>query len=216
MKNETPNNNYKTLSEIFNEVIDLRGLNIERLSELTGIQKRYLVALRDGDFKNLPSAPYVRGYLMKIAEILDIDGNLLWQTYKKENLFRTSGAEDKLPTNRFAIKPLNKKRVVVALVIILILAVSAWKINNLIGSPTLEIISPATDNLIVNSSSIKLSGKASPQDKLTVNNEEAPVANDGFFEKDFSLQPGINTIEFKAKRLLGKEIKIVRQVIYQQ
>lgn len=217
MKNST-NNNYKTLSEIFNEVLDLRGLNLEKLAELTNIPKRFLTALRDGDFRNLPPAPYVRGYLMKIAGVLDIDSNLLWQTYKKENLFKTSGAEDKMPINRFAIRPLNKKKAAMGIVLIFIAVVLVWNLNvflGILGTPNLKIDAPAGDNLIVNAPSIKLEGEVDVQDKLTINNEEIAVGQDGNFEKEFTLQPGINTIEFEAKRLLGKETKIIKQVIYQ-
>jgi len=35
------------------------------------------------------------------------------------------------------------------------------------------------------------------------------------FGNDFALQPGLNTVEFKAKRLLGKEVTIIKQIIYQ-
>ena len=217
MKNSI-NNNYKTLSEIFNEVLDLRGLNLERLAELTNIPKRFLNALRDGDFRNLPPAPYVRGYLMKIAGVLDIDSNLLWQTYKKENLFRTSGAEDKMPINRFAIRPLNKRKIAVGIVLIIIAVALAWKLNDfsgILGTPGLKIDAPAADNLIINTPSIKLEGETNSQNKLTINSEEIAIGEDGRFEKEFALQPGINTIEFKVKRLLGKETKIIKQVIYQ-
>ena len=83
------------------------------------------------------------------------------------------------------------------------------------GTPQIQISSPAADNLIVNSPSIKLSGEVNSRDKLTVNGEEILVGENGHFEKDFSLQPGINTIEFRVKRFLGKETAVVRQVIYQ-
>jgi len=155
---------------------------------------------------------------MKIADILNINSNLLWRTYKKENLFKISGAEDKLPVNRFAIRPFNKKKLAIGIVIIFIATVLIWKLNDflgILGTPSLKINAPAADNLIVNAPSIKIEGEAVAKDKLIINNEEVAVGSDGHFEKEFTLQPGINTIEFKVKRFLGKEIKIVRQVIYQ-
>ena len=41
------------------------------------------------------------------------------------------------------------------------------------------------------------------------------MESDGKFLKDYNLQPGTNEIEIKAKRFLGKEIKVVREIIYQ-
>ena len=76
-------------------------------------------------------------------------------------------------------------------------------------------MNPPADGAIINNPIIKLSGKVSAGDKLIINGEEILPEENGRFEKDFSLQPGINTFEFEVKRFLGKEIKIIRQVIYQ-
>lgn len=207
-------NQTKNLTEIFHEALSLRGLNIEKLAELTDVPKMYLEALRDADFKKLPASPYVRGYLMKIAEALRIDGEMLWQTYKNENI-KTSGAKDKLPHNRFLVKPLKKRMLVFGFVAILVIIYLVWQIDNLLGVPKIEITNPAFPTIIVNDPNLKLSGETDNQNKLTINNEEVFIRKDGQFEKEISLQPGINTIEFKIKRLLGKEVKVVRQVIYQ-
>ncbi len=212
-------NEVKTLGELLTETLDLRSLNIEKLAELTDIPLHYLVALNTGDFQKLPPAPYIQGYLMKIAEVLRIDGDLLWSTYKKEvslRLIKSSGPQDKLPSNRFAIKPANKKILIISgIILIFIIIYLGWRLAYLLGTPKIEISSPNVDNLVVNTPSIKLVGKVSSNDKLTINNEEIFVDSTGQFEKDFSLQPGLNTIEFKVKKFLGKEITIMRRVIYQ-
>lgn len=222
--NQTKNSKFfdegKGLSELFNEAISLRGLDVKKLSELTDIPVHYLAALSDGDFAKLPAVPYVRGYLIKAAEVLRMDADLLLRAYKQEVSFRalkTSGAEDKLPSNRFTLGTPSRKRTFIIIGIILVLAIIyfIWQIDNFFGTPKIQIFSPAADNLIVNSPSIKLSGEVSSRDKLTVNGEEILVEKNGQFKKDFSLQSGINTIEFKAKRFLGREIKVIRQVICQ-
>lgn len=211
------NNAPKNLNEIFQEAMALRNLDIAKLAELTDIPEMYLTALRDANFNKLPAAPYVRGYLIKIAEVLRIDPEALWLAYKNENI-KTSGAQDKLPTNRFLLKPLRKRVFILGFLAILVIIYLAWQTDNLLGLlgvPKIEIINPASPTVIVNEPNFKLSGMADKRDKLTLNNEEIFVQEDGRFEKEISLQPGINTIEFKAKRLLGKEVKVVRQVIYQ-
>lgn len=209
------NDRRKTLKELLTETMDLRGLNVERLSVLTNISRRYLASFCSGDFKNLPAAPYVRGYLVKLAETLGVDSDLFWRAYQSEYSPNTSGAFDKLPSNRFAIKRFNKKIAVVAIVSLFVIIYLAWRINEFWGVPTIEIISPAADGLTVNAPTLKLIGRINSADKLTVNDEEIVPDSDGRFEKEFALQPGINTVEFKVKKLLGKETKIIRQIIYQ-
>jgi len=222
--NQTKNSKFfdegKNLSELLNEAMNLRGLDVKKLSELTDIPVHYLAALSDGDPAKLPAVPYVRGYLIKTAEALRVDAYLLLRAYKQEVLFRalkTSGPEDKLPSNRFTLGTPSRRRtfIVIGIILILVVVYFIWQIDNFLGTPKIQIFSPAADNLIVNSPSIKLSGEVNSKDKLTVNGEEILVEKNGQFQKDFSLQPGINTIEFKAKRFLGKEVKVIRQVIYQ-
>jgi cytoskeletal protein RodZ len=212
-------NQPKKLNELFNEALELRGLNVEKLAELTDIPIYYLTALSTGDFTKLPPAPYVRAYLMKIAEILRVDADLFLEIYNQEIErwpLKTSGPLDKLPFNRYAITPLYKKIALgVGIILILVSIYLIWRVDEFWGTPQIEITSPSADNLIINSPSIKLSGKVNSRDKLTINSEEIPVEKNGQFEKDLSLQSGINTVEFKVKRFLGKEVKVIKQVIYQ-
>ena len=205
----------KKLSELLREAAELRGLTFERLAQLSDVPERYLLAIRDGEFEKLPAAPYVRGYLIKLGEILNIDGEALWQVYKGEAPIKKSGPRDKLPANRFAIKSLNKKTVIAGIVLVIIAIYLVWRASIFLGAPSIEIINPAVNNYITKEPVLKLIGNINPGDKLIVNGEEVLVGASGRFEKEFQLQPGPNTFELIAKRFLGKETKLVRQVIYQ-
>lgn len=205
----------QTLRDILMDALEVRGLTVERLAELTNIPERYLVALRDNDAKKLPAAPYIRGYLMKIGNVLEIDGRNLWEIYKRQNPLRTSGIGDRLPANRFVIKRLNPRYFILGFVAIAVIIYLVWRGGDFFGTPRINISSPAINNFVVKDSRIKLSGEINSKDKLTINGEEIIVAGNGYFEKDFSLEPGVNTVEFKVKRFLGKEITVTRQIIYQ-
>ncbi|KKQ23129.1 MAG: Transcriptional regulator, partial [Candidatus Wolfebacteria bacterium GW2011_GWC1_37_10] len=205
----------KNFQEFFREALELRGMTIEKLVELTGISRHALAAIYNGDYKKMPSLPYLRGYLMKIAEILGIDGNQMWQTYKDEINSKIS-IEDKLPHNRFAIKPKSLRKLVIGIIAVSVIIYLVFRIDNLLGIPKIEIINPLMDSLEINEERIKLEGKLDNYwDKLTINNEEIFVNEDGYFEKDFQLLYGENNIEFKVKRFLGKEVKLEKKVIYQ-
>ncbi|MEK7162991.1 MAG: helix-turn-helix domain-containing protein [Patescibacteria group bacterium] len=213
------NDQSKTLGELIIEALELRNLSVEKLSELTDIPAHYLIALKNDDLNKLPSAPYTRGYLIKIAEILKIDINRILTAYKLEISLRpmkTSGSSDKLPFNRFSFGRLAGKNVIIAGIILILISIYLiLRTSAFLGTPKIEIINPLNDNVIINNSTINLLGKISAKDKLIINGEEVLAEENGGFEKYFSLQPGINTFEFKVKRFLGKEIKVIRQVIYQ-
>lgn len=211
MKDETQ----KTLKEILAEAMNLKGLSVFDLSELTGIPEYYLRAIIEEDASKLPPAPYVRGYLVKLAEVLNMDGNRLWLLYRKLFQSKISGHEDKLPQNRFAFKKIKKSGVVFIIIGIFVIIYGVFRLSHYLSAPLLEIGNPPADNFISDSPVIELRGKIDSSDKLTINREEIIVDKNGYFKKDFLLDKGINSVEFSAKRVLGKEIKITRKIIYQ-
>lgn len=204
----------KNFHEFFSEIVERSGSNIDKLAELTGISPRYLRAFCEGDFKKLPSLPYVRGYLMKISNVLGIDGQELWSAYKEE-LKAKIVIDDTLPLNRFALKPRSCKNLAIGIIIIFVIIFLIWRLDDLLGIPKIEISNPAND-LIVNEDIINIKGTINNyRDKLLINNEEIFIAKDGKFEKEYHLAPGANAIEFRLKRFLGKEVSEVRRVVYQ-
>ena len=128
---------------------------------------------------------------------------------------RSSGGKDKLPMNRFAIQKINKNFIIVAVVILGLLIFLGLRINDIMGTPTLQVNLPENP-FSTNDQTLKIIGKMSAKDKLTLNQEIVYTNRDGTFQKDVTLSPGLNTFEFDATRFLGRETKIVRQVVYEE
>jgi cytoskeletal protein RodZ len=209
---------FKPLKEIIKEEMRSKGLNAQKLSELTGISPRYLKALLENNFSQLPSAPYVKGYLDNIAKVLDIDPEPLWREYRKESEIKSSGAQDTLPINRYASKSFNKTALVVTMVVLIALAFLLPKISNFLGRPSIEITSPASDQFHAAQDTFILGGKIeNPQDKLTINFSEVVVNPDGTFEQQVTLnEPGCrNNYDFTVKRFLGLSTTIRRTICYE-
>ena len=208
----------KSFKEEVEEAMMLKGMNAAKLSEATNIPEHYLTALISHQSKNLPPPPYIRGYILRMAEVLDLDGSFLWQSYSKTLISKTSGSEDLLPFNRFALKPVSKTKIAVGIVVLFAIIYFGWRAGGFFGTPGIEITNPATDNFITKDAAITLTGKINPQDKLTINGEEITTDGKGYFEKswDFHFSPENITakLEFKVKRLLGKEVVVDRQIIY--
>ncbi|BCX15845.1 MAG: hypothetical protein KatS3mg098_074 [Candidatus Parcubacteria bacterium] len=206
----------KNFKEILKSYLKEKGVSPQELSQETGIVYHYIQAFLEGNFEKLPSLPYVRGYLQKIADYLEIDFEELWQQYQKEAPIKKSGEEDKMPTNRFAPQPLNKKNIAIVVLILIILSLVIPRLAKFLGSPQITIISPNKDNLVVSQQNFLLKGQVdNPQDKVLINNEEVFVLPDGSFEKEVFLTEKINLFQFKVKRFLGKEITLERTVIYE-
>ena len=207
----------KTIKDILNSAMAEKGITPEKMASITDIPEYYIRSLYNGNYKDLPPEPYVRGYILKIAQAVETDGEVLWKIYKKTLDLKTSGETDKMPSNRFAIKnkKINKKKWIIAGIIVLALVFIGFKESRYFVTPSIDIVNPPIDGFITNSQIINLRGKIDPQDKLTINNEDISVDKDGYFDKEWSLNVGPNTLEFKVKRLLKKEVIIDRQIIYQ-
>jgi len=203
------------LSTILVDALRTKNFNLEKLAELTGVSERFLELLIEEKFGRLPSVPYVRGYLMKIAEVLNLNGEKIWAEYLKDNeTVHRSGRQDELPRNRFAAKGLDKKTILIIVVAVAIVVYLIFRIPDFLGGPQLTLFN-LNENNVVREPDFNISGKMNPKDELTINGEIIYPQKDGRFEKVIGLQPNVNIVTFKIKRFLGKEYTITRQIIYQ-
>lgn len=207
----------KNLGELLAEIAGSRGVTAEKLSELTNIPKRYITALFENDIKNMPAAPYVRGYLTKIASILGIDSESLYEAYHRLNL-KTSGREDFLPKNRFALTKSRKGLAALAGVLLIVGYLGSVRLNAALGIPSIDINLPAKvddrDFLETRESVYAVEGKIDAKDSISINNEAIPTDESGLFFKEIALDKGLNTFEIRVKRFLGRETTIIRKVFY--
>lgn len=207
-------NEDKTFSQLLKDSLESHNLTYEKLSELTGVPTKYLTAIEKNNLAKLPPAPYVRGYIKNISTTLELDGDYLWKAFQDESQLRIAGQKDTMPENRFAKKPLSKSIAFGILIGLLLVTYTSYRINSLLGYPNLSISYPKPPTTIVSTESATLVGKVDPQSKLIINNEQVDVASDGTWTKKIILEPGPNSIEIKAKKLLGRELTETRQIIY--
>ncbi len=206
----------KSLSELIIETLKLKGMTLEKLSQSTGVSESSLELLIEERFTSLPSAPYVHGYLMKIAEALNLDGNDLWQRYLRNNEeLRRSGEEDLLPHNRFITKEINKKVVVIIAGLVIVAGYFALRLPSLFGTPELTLKNLGGNPTVVQSVNFLIEGNMDPSDTLSVNGEMVYPDKEGYFKKSIVLQPGFNTLVFQVKQLLGNAYSVTKQIYYE-
>lgn len=203
------------LKSLLSEALELRNVNHEKLAQITGISERYIWAIQNLEVEKLPPSPYVRGYIKKIAEVLRLNHDEIWDLYRKELSHKTSGKYDTLPENRFAIRQLSRKQIFALTLGIIFAFYLLFNISRLLGKPNLEISWPGQSVTATSENRIILTGTLDQRDKLTINGEEVFIGADGAFTKELLLQLGLNVIEFKAQRFLGRETSETRQVLYQ-
>ena len=205
----------KSLQTIFEETLEQKNLSHDKLADITAIPRRYIIAIQNLELNMLPSSPYVRGYLKKICKVLDLDFDSIWKIYEEELKHKTSGAFDTLPINRFAIQKINKKSVMGGIISMVLIIFFISNFNTFFAKPYLNIENPKEAIITTSEPQIDLSGNINPKDKLTINGREVVTDLYGNFESIYELQPGLNTINLKVKKILGKENSEIRQVMFQ-
>jgi cytoskeletal protein RodZ len=212
-----------------------RGLSIKKLAEITGIAPAHLEAMVHGRFDDLPSAPYVHGYLVRLGKSLDFDGDEWWGKIKKERLVQNSGPADSLPSNRF-IRQSPTKFIWIVVVGALVIIYLAFQIPVIFGKPQLTVVFPTANPYTATTNTLTLQGFVRGADSLYLNNgaagaggtgganstsgnndgnETIATAPDGSWQKSVLLQNGMNTFQVTAKKLLGGETSVTEQIMYQ-
>ena len=115
-----------------------KGLSLESLQETTKIQKRYLVAIEEGNFHLLPGKFYARAFIKEYATAVGLDSDELLKEHKEE--IPKSESESEIRYTRverskenaaersgtfFSVLP----KVIVALLIIGIIGAGIWFYN---------------------------------------------------------------------------------------
>ncbi len=203
-----------SLKDLLREHIELKGFTPKKIADMAGIPERYIMTLLEGTDEYLPPAPYVHGYITKLSDILNFDKETVWRLYQKESVLRHAGNMDRLPNNRFAIRPFNLTWLFLGVIGVALIAYLVSNIYGILIPPELTITVPASEQSTTAQPTIILQGKTDPSYTMAINSSEVYIEKDGTFKKELTLQEGLNTVEFYAKKFLGKETHIIRSIIY--
>ena len=107
-----------------------RSIGFNEAEQVTKIRVKYLRALEDERFEQLPSQTYVKGFLRTYADYLGLDGQLYVDEYNSRFV---SGEESDARLRRSTVKPERRTRRLETSVVLLAVAV--------VGIVTLVVIS---------------------------------------------------------------------------
>lgn len=205
----------RTLKDILEEAVAARGQSPAKIAAATGIPARFVEAILSGEFGSLPAAPYVKGYLKKIAETLELGADELWERYSRETRPRQSGGSDVLPQNRFRHKTVSKKFLLSVFLGLLIVGYFIINGKRHFGLPDLYVIYPNTALTTINDPLITIRGRiGNIKDLVSINGADVFVDEFGEFQKELLLDPGANSIDVKVSRFLGRSKLESLQITY--
>jgi len=205
----------QTLSQRLKKARESSGFSLKKFAEISKIQLGYLEQLEEGRYKKLPAFVYIRGFLKKYCQILNLPPDeILGQIQNEFKAVSSKNEKEilKLPSlssPKIIITPKRIRWAVIAIIFLAILSYLVYQLDYLIAPPRLVLDYPAQD-LTINSSSIRILGQAEYSVKLTINGQQIFVDNDGRFSQEINLSPGLNTLQIEAVNRFGRKTEIRR------
>ncbi len=207
----------RTVGDVLKQEREKKFYTLDEIEKATKIRKELLEALEQGQYQKLPPTTFIQGFIKNYGKFLGLN------TEKLLAIFRREFSENKNPPRvlesfsnpmdkkRFRITPTNVLvSVVIALVIIFF--VYLWfQYRSLVGSPLLEVDQPV-DQFNATSNEIIISGKTDPEAKVSINDQEIGVEEDGKFSQQIKISENVSKIVIIASSKGGKQTKIERTV----
>jgi cytoskeletal protein RodZ len=211
--------NQETLGEKLANARKKQEIQISDAEVGAKVRAEYLIALEKGDWKNLPSNVYVRGFVLAYAKFLSINRSdiiLLFETEAKIQCREKNIAimyQNSIKDTKVLLTPKLLGYGALSLFVLSMFGYIVYQLVNFAGSPNLKIVTP-NNNIILENDDANINGITDNDSVLTINNESVPVTKDGHFSTNLKLHKGINIIKVQAKNKAKKETTEVVTVEY--
>lgn len=204
-----------SFEQFFSERIKERGITLKKLADVTGIAPMHIESLLRGDFDALPSAPYLRGYLLRLGDELGFDGEEWWKRLRRDGLVKNSGPADVLPRNRF-IKEAPPKYLWLIAAVAVVAIYLAFQAPRILGTPVITVTFPDANPYTATSNTVTIAGTVANADTLYLNDtQQIPVGPDGSWQETVLLGAGQNPFKISAKKFLGGESTVTENILYE-
>lgn len=192
-----------------------RNLRLEDISKEININAKYLNALEEENFEELPSGLYQKKFLKEYASFLGLSGGDLTKQLEES-------ADSKSNTNPFSQKILKKSKllvfpkiirnILIILGVIICFLYLFFYFRRIVIAPRLIIIEPEK-NLLIQKTSIEVKGQTEQEAEVRINGELVLNNDNGLFSQTINLKKGLNTITIEAKKKYSQERTATRQIL---
>lgn len=197
----------KKLGEILKDTRAQKRLSQEDVASQLLLKKEVIRAIEEGDWANLPQAPYVRGFIKNYSELLGLDWRRLLALYRAEYDERKYLKRPKEHKRRLMFTPNLIPPITAALGVIIFIAYLILQYTSILSAPQVEIYSPQNDTTTT-AAVIEVSGKTEEDTTISIDGQLVNVDESGNFNYQIKLADGKNVIDvIGSKRLSPKTRK---------
>lgn len=213
----------KDLSQKLQEARLERGLLIKQVTKVHYLPGSFIRALEEGDYNLFPEKVYATALLKKYLAVLQlpIDEYVnLWQEewihWQKLNRVSHDKKKDVLSpfkdNVRFALTPAFWQKSFLLFFGLISITYIGWRVAAATSPLELVVREPA-DGLIIQETSVQISGIIEQEAQLTINGQEVELSLDGSFAQLVNLQLGLNILELTASKKYRPSVTLTRQIL---
>lgn len=214
---ERPLNATDTIGEQLQRGRKAMNLSLAQVAHQTRIGSRFIEALEQGHYKELPGSVYVRKYVSELCQVYGLPFDRLSEQLARE-MSVTQPKEVRLSPKSSA-KPLQIPNLfrwgAVGILVAVIGAYFTWQVVRLITPPQVTVTEPSQD-IVLDQLTVTVKGKTQPGAQVTINEQAADVDEQGNFEEAVALRPGLNRLEIVAQTKFSSQSKVVRQIVVEK
>lgn len=197
------------------------SLNLSLLDAENGskVRAKFLSGLEKGDWRELPSPVYVRGFVLAYAKFLNLNKEETMRAFDAEiALKRTQipsefSYKNTIKETKVLITPKLLGYSLLSVFILTMFSYIFYQVLDFAGSPNLKVSAPG-NNAIMETDIAEIAGITDNDTTLTINNENVAVTNGGHFYASIKLHRGINVIKVNASNKAKKESTEVLTIEY--
>lgn len=208
-----------TIGEILRNAREKRKLSLQQAENATRIRAKFLEALENNQFDQLPPGTFTKGFIKNYATFLGVKPDDALAFYRRQ----TSVEKAAIPhfeknsdiRRRFQLTPQLFTAFGIGVLILMFFGYLVYSYFTFAGAPNLQVNSPENNSVTTNQE-VRVTGKTDPEAVLTINDEAISVNEDGNFEQNISLQPGINTLRIVSTNKFKKQSTVNRTLRLEQ
>jgi hypothetical protein len=202
------------VGERLRDAREIRGVDLFRVERDTKIRSKYLAALEDGDFMDLPGDVYARGFLRNYATYLGLDADEIEEEWRDEAGHAAPALAGIVGPQPMTIRRgivFQRSHVVIAMVIVIVLAVGSYfgyQLTRYLSYPTVAVESagPSPIYTKIGATDYTLTGTATAGTTVLIawNGQDPQIvtADDGgHWTYHAVLRAGSNQFDVTAKNL---------------
>ena len=177
---------------------------VEQVALDTKIQPRFIKYIEENDFNKFDSPIYAQGFIKIYAKYLNLNEDRILAIYrrsvpidiKKNNSFRKT---ESLKRSKIKITPKFIAIAVSAIFLLGILSYIGYQIYQFQSPPVIKINKPSAEETVAEEQ-ITVTGLTDINSSIFINDQPVEVDEQGNFQYDVSLNPGVNIITILSKK----------------